>query len=392
MPQATKLPSGKWRAQVYLGKDENGKRLYKSFTAGKKAEAESLAYLWSTSAKARKNEEEAERAREKLPTLGEACDWYIDTCRAQGYSPSTIPTYIKIRKTSFPDIIDAKICDITAADIQNAINKRSAKCSPKTVKNDFGFIRSVLRRYRPELALSGIILAKKRKKKKRVFKASWAEDILRYIRANCRTDFYIYATFIVSVGLRPSETYSLTWGDLSPAPIDVIGAGGDTYQVGNILIDSACVMGEDGNYYEKDPKTDAGLRTQQIDWAFFEDLYSVRPRGSAGSRLTEMKPNKCSKYWADVKKALDLPDDMRFYDLRHFYATSVKSSGATEQELAAAMGHSTPVFSNDVYVEIFEEDQRAVNRAMAKRTNQLYENIADGDANRVAKTSDYNQN
>ena len=392
MPQATKLPSGKWRAQVYLGKDENGKRLYKSFTAGKKAEAESLAYLWTTSAKARKNEEEAERAREKLPTLGEACDWYIDTCRAQGYSPSTIPSYIKIRKNSFPGLIDVKICDITAADVQNAINKRAERCAPKTVKNDFGFIRSVLRRYRPELALDGIILAKKRKKKKRVFKASWAEDILRYIRANCRTDFYIYTSFIVSAGLRPSETYSLTWGDLSEKPIDVIGAGGDAYQVGTIQIDSASVVGEDGKYHEKDPKTDAGYRTQEVDWSFFEDLYSVRPRGSANEKLVVMKPGKCANLWGQVRKALNLPDDMRFYDLRHFYATSLKSSGATEQELAAAMGHSTPVFSNDVYVEIFEEDQRAANRAMAKRTNQLYESIVNCDANRVAKTLDYSQN
>ena len=105
-----------------------------------------------------------------------------------------------------------------------------------------------------------------------------------------------------------------------------------------------------------------------------------------------MKPGKCANLWGQVRKALNLPDDMRFYDLRHFYATSLKSSGATEQELAAAMGHSTPVFSNDVYVEIFEEDQRAANRAMAKRTNQLYESIVNCDANRVAKTLDYSQN
>lgn len=391
MATATKLPSGRWRVQLYQGKDENGKRIYKSFTADTKREAESQAYLWQLDEEKRKLESEMKRAREKMPTLGEACDWYIDTCRAQSYSPSTIPTYIKIRKNSFPGLIDKKICDITAEDVQNAINARATACAPKTIKNDFGFIRSVLRRYRPELALGGIILAKKRKKKKRVFKASWAEDILRYIRANCRVDFYIYSTFIVSVGLRPSETYSLTWGDLSETPIDVIGAGGERYQVGNILIDSACVMGEDGEYYEKDPKTDAGLRTQQIDWAFFEDLYSIRPRGSAGSRLTEMKPNKCSKYWAGVKEALDLPDDMRFYDLRHFYATSVKSSGATDQELAAAMGHSTPVFSNDVYVEIFEEDQRAVNRAMAKRTAKLYDNIL-GEAKRVENTPNFGEN
>lgn len=36
MPKAKKLPSGSWRCQVYLGKDGNGKNIYKSVTAGTK--------------------------------------------------------------------------------------------------------------------------------------------------------------------------------------------------------------------------------------------------------------------------------------------------------------------------------------------------------------------
>ena len=43
MATAKKLPSGSWRCLIYTGKDENGKRQYKSFTADSKKEAEFLA-------------------------------------------------------------------------------------------------------------------------------------------------------------------------------------------------------------------------------------------------------------------------------------------------------------------------------------------------------------
>lgn len=36
MATPKKLPSGNWRMQVYIGKDENGKRLYRSITASSK--------------------------------------------------------------------------------------------------------------------------------------------------------------------------------------------------------------------------------------------------------------------------------------------------------------------------------------------------------------------
>lgn len=43
MAKAKKLPSGSWRAQVFVGLDENGKQIRKSFTAPTKKEAEFLA-------------------------------------------------------------------------------------------------------------------------------------------------------------------------------------------------------------------------------------------------------------------------------------------------------------------------------------------------------------
>ena len=43
---ARKLPSGSWRARLFLGEDEHGKKHYKSFTAATKREAERLALTY----------------------------------------------------------------------------------------------------------------------------------------------------------------------------------------------------------------------------------------------------------------------------------------------------------------------------------------------------------
>ena len=43
MAKAEKLKSGNWRAKAYMGTDENGKKIFQSFTAATKKEAEYLA-------------------------------------------------------------------------------------------------------------------------------------------------------------------------------------------------------------------------------------------------------------------------------------------------------------------------------------------------------------
>ena len=43
MAKARKLPSGNWRTKIYIGKDSDGKNIYKSFTAETKKESEYMA-------------------------------------------------------------------------------------------------------------------------------------------------------------------------------------------------------------------------------------------------------------------------------------------------------------------------------------------------------------
>ncbi len=133
----------------------------------------------------------------------------------------------------------------------------------------------------------------------------------------------------------------------------------------------ADVIDETGTYRRKAPKTDAGERTVTADWSLFAHIYSVRKRGAPGDRIVALKPNQVDDRWKVLRTRLGLPPDFRFYDLRHFFATSMVRAGAAEEELQAAMGHSMSAFTYRVYVELFEESAHAVNANMAAMTRTL---------------------
>lgn len=367
MAKAKKLPSGNWRTQVYLGRDAAGKPIVESFTASTARESERLAAVAAADHK---------RKKKQTLTLGQAMDEFIDTCRVQGYSPSTIPAYVSIRENSFPALVSLRLDQITERDIQKAIDARAKDHAVKTVRNEFYFLRSVFGKYAPDLNLSGIVIAKRKKSKKQLFSEGWARDVLTYAKEHWETDFYLYCCFIVSAGLRPSEAYALTWGDLSAEPVPALSRDGRMYKMGLLSIDKATVRDESRSYVRKNvTKTDAGERALRLDWSFFQNLYDCKPRGADHAQILTLKPNLVDYRWKKCRAALGLPEKMRFYDLRHFFATSVAYSGASEEELARVMGHSTSAFSHQVYVELFRERQESVNAELAAGTAALYESI-----------------
>jgi hypothetical protein len=84
MATPKKLPSGRWRCLIYVGKDENGKRKYRSVTADTKKEAvERAAQIENRPQNASKM------------TVGEAVRHYIDI-RENVLSPATVRGYEKI--------------------------------------------------------------------------------------------------------------------------------------------------------------------------------------------------------------------------------------------------------------------------------------------------------
>lgn len=372
------LPSQNYRRKVFVGYRSDGSRRYESFTAPSVAEVEAEAAAFKARVRQLRREGVAvdDITREGPveihhgPTLGDAMDAFIDTCRTQGYSPSTVPGYLSIRRNAFQQIIDRPVETLAVHDVQDELNARAADHSVKTIRNEFFFLKKVLSIYAPDLDLTRITIAKRKKAKKRLFRQSWAGDILKYAREHESTDFYLYCCFIICAGIRPSESYALIWDDLSAEPVTMI-SGGKAYQVGHIDISRASVRDDMGVYREKVTKSEAGTRVLTVGWPFFASIYATKPRIQS-KRVFDQKPNSIARPWSRCRAALDLPDGMRYYDLRHYYATTVATSGASEDELKAMMGHSTSAFSHDVYVELFEDRQTSINAAMAASTDALF--------------------
>lgn len=128
MAKATKLPSGNWNMYVYVGRDENGKKIMKSFTAPSKREVELLAAQYK-----------AAIPKNGSMLLREAYTKYCDS-RRHVLSGSTMREYARIAKSSKYPLMDMDVNEITTHDIQSAVDHMCRDHSPKTVRNHYGLL------------------------------------------------------------------------------------------------------------------------------------------------------------------------------------------------------------------------------------------------------------
>ena len=130
LPTPRKLASGTWFIQMRL----NGESI--SVTALTEKECINKARLIKSEYKT-----EARVVRSNGITLRKAIEKYIDA-RDNTLSPSTIMGYTTILNHRFQSVMNSPISKIS--DWQAICNAESLLCSPKTLKNAWGFIKSVL--------------------------------------------------------------------------------------------------------------------------------------------------------------------------------------------------------------------------------------------------------
>ena len=173
-----------------------------TFEAADKKEAKKIA----ASAEA----EDKEQTRRNM-TLDDALAAYIETCKAQGYSPATVAEYTSRKRKSYPDITNKRIDALTIHDIQGQLDKRiNSGKSVKTVRNDWFLLRAVLATYAPNINLSRIRIAKRQSRPKMILREAMPAQIMDAVK-DAPADFQIYVALAMFAGLRPSEAYALRW-------------------------------------------------------------------------------------------------------------------------------------------------------------------------------------
>ena len=141
---------------MFVGTDPiTGTKRKKSVTAPTKKEAELLA-----AGLALKASDLNLAKQSKSLTVGEAIDRYIEQKRAV-LSPTTIQGYEKIRRNSFPSLMKMSINKVTNPMLQSAVayecnrkTRRGGYPSPKTIKEAFSLVATVIKKSRPNWSIN----------------------------------------------------------------------------------------------------------------------------------------------------------------------------------------------------------------------------------------------
>lgn len=327
MSDAKKLPSGKWRNLLYVGKDENGKRIYESFTADTKKEANLLAM-------ARAREIELGIKKDRTPselTVGEAVDRYISD-RSNILAPKTIREYKGYRRLYMQGIMNLKLKNLTESIIQREINKEAHSLSPKSVRNIWALVNASILSAMPDMHFSPNLPAKERKEMHIPTNAQLLDLMICVEGKRLEIPVILAAT----CGLRRGEIAAL---DLK-TDIDYIN--------NKVTVNKAMSNNDKSEWVIKAPKTYSSYRTVDAPAWVIEKLKSARD-----SDYHPMNPDHITSAFAKLCKRMDL--NIRFHDLRHYYASLMLSLGVPDKYAMARMGHATPNMLKNVYQHLIDE-------------------------------------
>lgn len=322
MAKAIKLPSGNWNVRALEYTDENGKKVFKSFTAPTKKEAEYLAADYYA------NKRQEKKKSNSDITLREAFRRYIDNAVL---SPSTLRQYNQIARLRLQSVMDEHIGNLTNEDLQIALNQDIKHLQPKTARNISGLLSAVLKEYRPDFQLH---LKLPQKVKTQIFIPS-EEQVKQLLKAAENTDMEIPLMLASCLGLRMSEVLGLKWNNVN-------------VKSNKITIRYAIVTGEDNKAYEKVPKTYAGYRTISAPSNLMEVLKKSRGEAAKDDHIVNLDFRQINYRFEKMLTTLQIPH-FRFHDLRHYHASVLLAMGVPNKYAQERLGHATDNMLKTVY-------------------------------------------
>lgn len=331
--KAKKLPSGSWRCQVYLGTDENGKKIIKSITKPTEAECLAEAGLLVSHRKAVKKSTSA-------MTLKEAIEAYINS-RSNILSPSTIRGYDGIAKNHLQIEMDMPLAKIDDFVAQRAINREAETSSPKTVENIYGLLTAVMRTYAdhvPKVALP----------QQEDFEPNiLTKDQCRILIKAAADDELVEMPILMAMflGLRRSEMVALTHDDYDR-------------ETQTVSITKATVMDRNQKFVQKTTKTRKSKRKIPVpDYLAHKMEYYI----DNDIQFVHTHPNNIGKHLTRICKENHLPH-MRLHDLRHQNASIMLALGTPDKYAMERGGWSSNTTMKKIYQHTLDDKRAEVTR------------------------------
>lgn len=331
IPEPKKLASGNYFIQLRLG----GKSI--SITDSSRRECIRRAQLIK-----------AEYGAKKPPktggdglTFAQAIDRYCAD-KSKTLSPATLRGYKMIAKWRFQSIADIKMHDV--ANWQKIINQEAELCSPKTLKNAWGLVQTVMRYVDiepPRVTLPQVMPPD----------TLWLDDeqIKTFVEAVKGKPCEIPALFALH-SLTRSEMLDLKWTDVD-------------LKAGTIKVHGAAVVDENGKLVHKSENKNAGRHrvVPIMVPALTEALTAAK---HSGEYIINANYNAPYEQINRVCKAAGLPP-VGVHGLRRSFASLAYHLGWSERMTMAIGGWTDPKVMHQLYIKLSQKDKIAATVSMA---------------------------
>lgn len=344
---ATRRPNGRWRAQVLLGTDETGKRIYKSFEADTKDEADYAALTFKLG--------KGKKVKQKDVTLRAAMQAYIESKRGI-LSVTTIKNYGSI-ESNFGPYLDTPIQQINKVNLQTALNEymhkgrkdgRGDTRSSKSVRNAYGLIAAVLKQN--DIVLGEISLPRKQEIE---YATPFDNELIKIFEIVKGTHMELPVLLATFCSLRRGEICGLRFSDVD-------------YEKKMIRIERS--RGKvDGQEYVKEPKTQKSKRVVFATDYILELIQSL-PHKSEEDYIYEYTPNTITKRFLEMLKKHGLPE-CRFHDLRHSFVSVLSAHGIDPLYIQMTGGWASDQIMRRVYLQVSRDNLRE----QSKQANSVFE-------------------
>ena len=336
-----------WRARVFLGRDNDGKRKYWDRTIhGNKTEAQAVLTRMLL----------AKDTGEVLVDNRISVDEYLDRWLESAVKPRVrAKTYREYKATLHryvrPKLGARRLTSLRPQDVQDLYTDLQAK--GKSARLTHVLLKGALKQ-----AVAWQMLAKNpadyvtppKREAPRKMHAMTQDEVERFLAAVDSSRWAPFLHLLVGTGLRPSEALALRWRDVDLA-------------AGTLTVRRSVQWDkEKKQHVYNEPKTRSSRRTIPLPYGLTrilaEHMESAAGNGP-GDLVFTTRSGKPGGHRTIVQEAFKpalrragLDEAIRLYDLRHTHATLLLLVGVHPKVVSERLGHASVAITLDVYSHV----------------------------------------
>lgn len=344
-----KRKDGRYEGRISLGKDNNGKRKYRSFYGKTQQEVEYKLRL-------------ADSQFDEISDLTDltvkelAKEWlFIISSKVK---ESTIANYrMKLQKHIIPTFGEKQCCLLQSKDIYRFIEQKiRGGLSVRYISDIIVLLKSIFKyashEYRIRNVLNGIVMPKRRTPEVKLLSKEQQGDLISYINNNpSPTNLGIALSLIT--GLRIGEICALQWSDIDMKK--------RTLNVSKTIQRIQCTDGKSKTKLViTEPKSASSVREIPIPECIVSMLsrfYGDPDAYILSGTQKPVEPRTMQYRFTRILKNVNLPS-IHFHALRHMFATNCISLGFDVKTLSEILGHSSVEITLNRYVHSSMERKR----------------------------------